>query len=67
MAASDLASVLLTEEQIQARVAELARQIAADYEGQNPLLVGVLKGSVVFLSDLVPADCASPWRLTWSA
>lgn len=50
---SDLASVLLTEEAIRGRVAELARQIAADYAGQNPLVVGVLKGSVVFLSDLV--------------
>ena len=50
---SDLASVLLTKEAIQARVAELARQIAADYEGKNPLVVGVLKGSVVFLSDLM--------------
>lgn len=50
---SDLASVLLTQEVIQARVAELAREIAADYEGKNPLLVGVLKGSLVFLSDLI--------------
>ncbi|MEI6502108.1 MAG: hypoxanthine phosphoribosyltransferase [Armatimonadota bacterium] len=52
---ADLASVLLTEEAIQARVADLARQIAVDYEGQNPLLIGVLKGSVVFLCDLVRA------------
>lgn len=49
----DLASVLLTEEQIQARVAELAQQIAQDYHNQYPLLVGVLKGSIVFLSDLM--------------
>ena len=51
--AEGLAAVLLTEEQIQARVAELATEIAADYAGQHPLLIGVLKGSVVFLSDLM--------------
>lgn len=50
---ADLASVLLTEDAIRARVAELGRELAADYAGHNPLLVGVLKGSVVFLSDLV--------------
>lgn len=52
---SDLASVLLSQEAIQARVAELAREIAADYKGRNPLVVGVLKGSVVFLADLIRA------------
>lgn len=49
----DLASVLLTEEQIQARVVELGAQIARDYKDQYPLLVGVLKGSIVFLADLM--------------
>lgn len=51
--ADDLASVLLTEEQIRTRVAELAQEIARDYAGQHPLLIGVLKGSIVFLSDLM--------------
>ena len=40
----DLAKVLLTEEQIQARLAELAADIWKDYEGKEFLLVGVLKG-----------------------
>lgn len=51
----DLASVLLTEEQIRARVAQLGEQIARDYENQYPLLVGVLKGSIIFLADLMRA------------
>jgi hypoxanthine phosphoribosyltransferase len=49
----DVEEILLTEEQIQARVAELGRQLAADYEGRFPVLVSVLKGSIVFLADLV--------------
>ena len=46
---------LLTAEQIQARVAELGVAIARDYAGRNPLLLGVLKGAFVFLSDLMRA------------
>ncbi len=46
---------LLTAEQIQARIAELGAEIARDYAGQNPLLIGVLKGAVVFNSDLMRA------------
>lgn len=48
-----LAEVLLTEEQIQIRVAELGSQISDDYASRSPLLLGILKGSVVFLSDLM--------------
>jgi hypoxanthine phosphoribosyltransferase len=44
---------LLTERQIQDKVDELARQIASDYPAGPLLLVGVLKGSFVFLADLV--------------
>lgn len=44
---------LLSQEQIARRIAELARQISADYSGRQPLLVGVLKGAWVFLADLV--------------
>lgn len=50
-----LGRVLFTAEQVQARVHELAAAIDADYAGRPPLLVGVLKGSVVFLSDLLRA------------
>src|SRR5919205_271399 len=48
-------AVLLSEEQIQARIKELGAQITHDYAGQNPLLIGVLKGACFFLSDLMRA------------
>ena len=51
--AEDLAEILLTPEQIRQRVSELARQISADYEGQELLVLGVLTGSFVFLADLL--------------
>ena len=47
--------VIITREDIAQRVDELALQIRSDYNGKNPLLIGVLKGSFVFLSDLVRA------------
>ena len=47
--------VLLSEEQIQARIKELGKQITHDYAGKNPLLIGVLKGACFFLSDLLRA------------
>ena len=49
---NDLAEVLLTEEQIHARIKELAEQIEIDYEGQDLLLVGVLKGAVMVMAGL---------------
>lgn len=50
---SDIAEVLITQEAIQQRVAELGKEIAAAYWGSTPLLVGVLKGSAVFMADLI--------------
>jgi len=47
--------VLISEEQIQNRIKELGTQIALDYAGRNPLLIGVLKGACFFLSDLLRA------------
>jgi len=44
---------LLSADKIKKRVGELARQIEKDYEGKNPILIGILKGAFVFLSDLV--------------
>src|SRR5690349_4503649 len=44
--------VLFTAEQIAQRIAEMGHQIDADFAGQGVLLVGVLKGAAVFLSDL---------------
>jgi hypoxanthine phosphoribosyltransferase len=51
----DLASILLTEKEIQAKVGELAAAIDADYTGQELLLVGVLKGAVMVMADLARA------------
>ncbi|MHC1558666.1 hypoxanthine phosphoribosyltransferase [Actinomycetospora sp. C-140] len=50
----DIASVLITEEQLQGKIAELAAQIAGDYgeSDQDLVLVGVLKGAVMFMTDL---------------
>jgi hypoxanthine phosphoribosyltransferase len=45
--------VLVTAEELQRRVAELGEQISRDYEGRSLLLIGVLKGAVFFLSDLM--------------
>ncbi len=49
----DVEEVLLTGEQIQARVAELGAELGRDYAGRDPVLVSVLKGSIIFLADLV--------------
>jgi hypoxanthine phosphoribosyltransferase len=45
--------VLICQEQIAERISELGSRISADYEGKDLVLIGVLKGSFVFLSDLV--------------
>ena len=50
---ADLLDVLITPEQLQARIAELAARIDADYAGRELILVGVLKGAVFFLADLM--------------
>ena len=49
----DIESVLLSKEEIQTRVAEIGAQISKDYEGKNPLFVGVLKGCWIFMADLM--------------
>ena len=45
--------VLLTEEQIQAKVKELASQLSQEYKGKDPIFVGVLKGVVMFYADFL--------------
>ena len=45
--------VLLSEEQIQQKIRELAAEISKEYEGKNPIFVGVLKGVVMFFGDFV--------------
>lgn len=53
--AGDLETVLFSEEQILTRVGELAAELAGDYAGQDPLLVGVLGGAATFTVDLARA------------
>ncbi len=45
--------VLITREQIREKVAKLAAQLREDYHNKNPVLVGILKGNFVFMSDLI--------------
>ncbi|GAA1242286.1 hypoxanthine phosphoribosyltransferase [Oryzihumus leptocrescens] len=52
---ADLERVLITEEEIHAKLDELAGKIWADYEGKDLLLVGVLKGAVMVMADLMRA------------
>jgi hypoxanthine phosphoribosyltransferase len=49
----DIQEILLTSQQIQQRVQELGASISTDYAGRNPLLVGVLKGVLFFMADLL--------------
>ena len=49
---SEIEKVLVTEEQIKTRIAELAKEIDANYAGKDLLLVGVLKGAVMFMADM---------------
>jgi hypoxanthine phosphoribosyltransferase len=49
----DIKKILITEEELQSKVAELGAQITKDYEGKDLLLVCVLKGAVIFVSDLM--------------
>ena len=51
----DKPKVIIPREEIANKVAEIATQLRKDYRGKNPLLIGILKGSFVFLSDLVRA------------
>ena len=54
----DILKVLISEEEIREAVQKLGRQISEDYRGKNLLMVSVLKGSIVFMADLMRAiDC----------
>ena len=50
---NDMLEILFTEEQIQAKVKELAAQLSKEYAGKDPVFVGVLKGVVIFFADMV--------------
>ena len=49
----DMESILLTEEQIKARIRQLGAELTAEYADKNPIFVGVLKGCFVFMADLI--------------
>jgi hypoxanthine phosphoribosyltransferase len=66
---SDIKEVLISEEQIQQKVDELADQITRDYGDKNPVLVGVLNGAFVFLADVMRRldfDCTVDF-VAWSS
>lgn len=50
-----IGEIVVSEEALQARVAALGAEITRDYEGRSPLLIGVLKGAFVFMTDLARA------------
>jgi len=53
MLKDDVGEILITEEELQAKIAELGRAISTDYQGQDLLAVCILRGAVIFLSDLI--------------
>jgi hypoxanthine phosphoribosyltransferase len=50
---ADVEEILLSEQELRQRIAELGARLAADYAGRTPVLVSVLKGSIIFLADLI--------------
>ena len=72
----DIETILITEEQLQAKVAELGKILAEEYRDKNPVVVGVLKGVVIFYADMIRAMgipcqmdfmCVSSYRGTESS
>jgi hypoxanthine phosphoribosyltransferase len=51
----DIERILLTEEQIREKIAELGKVLAEEYRDKNPIVVGVLKGVVIFYADMIRA------------
>ena len=49
----DIQNILLTEEDIQNRICELGKILTEDYAGKNPVVIGVMKGVVVFYADMI--------------
>lgn len=52
---NDIEKILVSEEEIQKRTQELGAELSAEYKDKNPLVVGILKGAIPFLSDLTKA------------
>lgn len=63
---SDISEILIDAETLEARVRELGSEISADYEGKDLLLVGVLKGAVFFIADLM-RELALPCEIDFMA
>ena len=63
---NDLTEILITEEQIRSRIAELARDVERDYAGKDVLLIGVLKGAVMVMADLA-RELRIPVTMDWMA
>ena len=51
----DIERVLISEQELAARIAELGKQVAADYADKDPIFLGILKGVVMFFSDMIRA------------
>ena len=66
MLEQDIERVLFTEAQLKNRVAEIAAQIDADYAGKEPMLISVLRGSFIFMADLV-RSISLPCKLDFMA
>ena len=63
---NDIQKILISEEEIQAKVRELAAELSREYAGKDPVFVGVLKGVVVFFADMmkhidIPAQIDFMW------
>ena len=65
-AIDDLTEIIISEDQIRERIAELARTIEADYGDRDVLLVGVLKGAVMVMADLA-RELRMPITMDWMA
>ena len=63
---NDFEKVLITENQLKTKVKELADKISKEYDGKNPLLICILKGSVLFASDLLKS-LSTPCQIEFMA
>ena len=68
---NDIQQILLTQEQIQNRIRELGQVLTAEYADKNPVIIGVLKGVVVFYADMirqikVPCQLDFMWLSSYS-
>lgn len=62
----DIKEILYSEEELRIKIKELGEKISSDYEGKDLILIGILKGSVVFMSDLLK-EITIPCRMDFMA